>query len=362
MSFLACAQVGHQSQWVDAVTQGMSNDFKETPIFRLPKMLVCNNGDIIIGCEAKTALNSRASFHVISISTDGGKTFHARKSEVPVHEIVYDKQHDRIFSYAGTTFYASDDQGKTWYDFRSKINTRRPEGFDEVSMSPTTGIQLKNGILAIPLRCIQYKRNWAGKKLASIEKEVVFVLYSKDFGMNWYQTAWTEESIIADEVAIVEYSNNQIMLNARGGTEASWNKTNNGRRVFVPSQKSKSDIERWSITKWKTERKSDGKIYDPICNASIIKAKIGEKEVALFCNPDMPGEYWPRKNLCLRVSKDFKEWKKVAQLTPDNYPVLGYTALASYGENLYFIYEDESKGIMFGNLEIYKDTLNKLIN
>lgn len=351
-----------QPQWVTAVAQDMSPDFKNTPAFRLPKMVVCSNGDIVIGCEAKEFANrGRASFHALSISTDGGMTFKAKRSEVPVHELVYDAINDRILSYYGKTFYASDDHGNTWYDYKSVINTRLPQGFDEVSMSPTSGIQLRNGILAIPLRAIKHDRDNNGNKKVSIEKEVVFVLYSKDFGKNWYQSPWTDENIIADEVVIVEYADNQIMLNARGGTEFSWEKTNNGRRVFIPIIKSKSDIDKWEVKGWKREKRSDGQIYDPICHASIIKTKINGKTVALLCNPDMPGEYWPRKNLVIRASKDFKRWKKAVQLTPDGYPVLGYSALASYKDNIYFLYEDESKGIQFCNLNAYKDIINKTI-
>ena len=344
-------------EWVDAVAQGMSHDFRETPVFRLPKMIVCNNGVIVLGCEAKVDVGSRASFHAIAISNDGGKSFIAKKSDVRLHEIVYDRINDRILSYAGTTFFASDDQGRTWYDYRSRINTRLPKGFDEISMSPTAGIQLKNGILAIPMRCIKYNRDSKGNKMESIEREVVFVLYSKDYGKNWDQSPWTDESIIADEVIIVEYANNQIMLNARGGTEFSWEKTNNGRRVFVPEIKSKASIINWRITGWKTEHVSDGVIYDPICNASIVSAKIGWRKVALFCNPDMPGEYWPRKNLCLRASRDFKTWKKIAQITPTDYPVLGYSSLAYFNGNIYFAYEDEKKGIQFCSLNILKERI-----
>lgn len=350
------AQDYNRLRWVTAMAQNMSSDFKETPFFRLPKMVVCNNGDIVIGCEAKaSANNGRALFHAISISTDGGNSFKAGKSSVSLHELVYDRIHDRIFSYAGTTFFASDDHGKTWYDYKSKIFTRLAPGFNEISMSPTTGIQLKNGILAIPMRCIKYNKDEKGNKQSSIEKTVNFVLYSKDYGKTWLQTAYTNEKIIADEVTIIEYADNQIMLNSRGGTEASWVKTNNGRRVFVPSRKSRASIKKWEITKWKTEKKSDGKIYDPICNASIIKTKLGNKNVALFCNPDMPGDYWPRKNLCLRVSRDFKHWKKAVQLTPNDYPVLGYTALGYHDGNVFFAYEDESKGILFCNLNIFND-------
>ena len=225
-------------------------------------------------------------------------------------------------------------------------------------MSPTTGIQLKNGILVVPLRFIRFKRNAKGEKTWQTEKTTDFLLYSKDYGESWQQSPMTERNLIADEVVVVEYMDNQVMMNARGGTEYFWNESNNGRRVFVPTKPSSPSIETWEIEGWKTEKKSDGVIYDPICHASLIKASVGNKNVGLFCNPDMlEGNYWPRERLCLRISYDFTHWKKLVQLTPNSYPVWGYSSMANYHENILFTYEDKEKGILFCNLGNIKEII-----
>lgn len=358
---ILCAQDLNDIKWISVVNQNMSQDFENTPIFRLPVMVCCNNGDIIIGSEAKND-KDEFQFYAISLSNNSGLSFTAKRSEIAMAELVYDKINDRVFSYAINTFYASDDHGKTWYDYKSNLNIVKPDYYDIYCMSPTTGIQLKNGILVVPLRFVRFKRDSNGKKMGRIDKTTVFLLYSKDYGKTWQQTPMTPSDIIADEVAIVEYADNQVMLNARGGTEYFWEKSNNGRRVFVPQKQCKSPMSKWIIDGWKLEKKSDGKINDPICHASILNATIKNKTVGLFCNPDMPeGVYWPRTNMYLRVSRDFKHWQGVMSLTPKDYPLWGYSALASNNNRIYFAYEDKNRGILFCDLEFCKDKILKSI-
>ena len=349
-----------QIKWVEVANMKMSDDFRDTPIFRLPVMLICKNGDIVISAEAKSS-NDQLMFYVMAISKDGGKSFKTKRSQIPMPELVYDQINDRIICFGNKIFYASDNHGETWYDFNSTFQIKIPNGFDFYNMSPTTGIQLKNGILVIPMRFVRLKRDEKGKHLESIEKATNFLLYSKDGGKNWAQSPMTPSDIIADEATIAEYMDNQVMINSRGGTEYFWDATNNGRRVFVPTMKLNSSVKKWKIDGWKLEKESDGKIYDPICHASFIKANISGRKVGLFCNPDMPGQYSPRKNLCLWASRDFKHWIRVAQMTPPDYPVLGYSAMAYRNGKLYFAYEDKNKGILFCNLETYKETIIKRI-
>lgn len=364
LSFIYILEVSSQSwqqiKWVDVVNQKMSDEFQDTPIFRLPVMVICNNGDVVISAEAKSA-NDKLQFYVIAKSTDGGNTFNVRRSCIPLPELVYDQYSDRILCYTNKMFYASDDHGESWYNFNSNIKIDMPEGFDFYNMSPTAGIQLKNGILVLPMRFVRLMRDDNGKCLESISKTTNFLLYSKDGGRNWEQTPMTPISIIADEVTIAEYKDNQVMINSRGGTEYFWDATNNGRRVFVPIKKSKSAIEKWKVDGWRVEPESDGKIYDPICHASFIKAEIGNKKVGLFCNPDMPGKYYPRKNLCLLASRDFKHWKKVMNMTPPDMPILGYSAMAYRDGRLLFAYEDMNRGILLCNLDFSKKEIFKIL-
>lgn len=345
--------------WVAACNQTMSDDFCATPVFRIPVIVVFTNGDVYIGCEGQYS-ESKHAFYVQSVSKDGGKIFKAKKSSIPLSELVYDEKHDRLFSLTTSVCYASDDHGDSWYKY-SYLNLKVKEDFNHNLTSPTTGIQLKNGILVVPMRSVLKKRNADGTTSQELAKTVNFVIYSRDYGKTWEQSPFTPEELIADEVTIVEYKPNQIMLNARGGTEYYWDATANGRRVFVSSKKSKSSVAKWNIACWITEKKSDGKIWDPICNASLAKVSIQGKIIGLFCNPYTPEEYTPRRNLGLIATKDFKHWKQVGILTPKDERVFGYSAIAYRNGHIYFCYEDCKKGILFADITyLEKDILESL--
>ena len=221
-------------EYIDAIAYNMNEDFKGIAFFQAPVMVVCDDekSTIVIGAEAKTE-DGKCPFYACSISTDGGKTFTAsvkyltdgkgnylkdkdgKKKPVPMTELLYDREVNRIISLTASYCYASDDMGETWYllsDFSKQVEV--PEGFTSRSYSPTAGIQLTNGILAAPMRFM--KRSTTENKILA---EVNFVLYSQDHGKTWKRTPYTPLSIMTDEVTIVEYAKNQIMLNARGGSE-----------------------------------------------------------------------------------------------------------------------------------------------
>lgn len=342
---------------------------EDVEFFDLPVMVVCDNPEktIIIGAEAHCKSGVK---WMTAISNDGGKSFksqinylHSQSGElvydkdgkpmvVPITELIYDRINKRVLSLTASFCYASDDYGKTWYRlsyFGHKIE--RPLPFTNTMYCPTTGIQLSNGILVSPMRFFQKDDN-----TNKIIKSVNYVVYSKDYGKTWEQSPVTDEDIICDEALVVEYKKNQLMLNVRGGTEYWMDKTNNGRRVFIADMKSKNCLSGWTIRGWKTESESDGKIYDPICNASILKLPKSIKQGALFANPCIPGEYWPRKNILLRYSKDFIHWDNVSLLTPYGEKVRGYCALGASDCDVYFAYPDAEGRIMFGTItELIKD-------
>lgn len=326
----------------------------------LPVMAVCSNEKqtIIIGVEAHCKSGVK---WVTAISNDDGKTFtpminYLRNQYgeiirniggepiiVPITELLYDKKNERILSLTASFCYASDDFGETWYQMAYFGNSiHRPEQFNHTMYCPTTGIQLSNGVLVAPMRFFQKDEN-SGK----LVKSVNFIIYSKDYGKTWEQSPTTPEDIICDEALVVEYKKNQVMINARGGTEFWMEKTNNGRRVFVPVAKSSNRVNKWKIRSWKIEKVSDGQLYDPICNAAILRLPKEIKKGAVFTNPYIPGEYWPRKNLLLRYTKDYKHWDNLSLLTPYGERLRGYSALAASRDNVYFAYVNNEGQVLF---------------
>ena len=323
------------------------------PVFRIPIHLKTKHGTILVVCNSIFEQKGMKSYSVvIARSVNGGQTFDKRQICKGANlSMIYDEQHDRIFFLHGLNYSVSTDDGRTWSDFMP-MNIEKPKGWEKFYASPTTGIQLKNGTLAAPYILM----NGSGK---GISKNANAVVYSADFGKTWKVTAVTPDTIIANETTIAEYAPNQIMINARGGTEMHWGSPNPGRRVFVPVTPSKNDRKDWHIKEWKLHE-SDKQLIEPICNASFIACKYGKHRFGLFCNPYTTGK--KRKNLMLQVSSDFTHWTKVGLLTPFNRIVYGYCSLNYQDGWLSFVYEDEECGILYADLTSFMDEiLTKMI-
>lgn len=342
---------------------------EEIDHFDAPIMVVCDNDERTIIIGAETYCKSGVKW-MTAISNDGGKSFmphinYLRDRDgniktdkegeyivVPITELLYDRIHDRLLSLTASYCYASDDYGETWYQLSYFGNSiKRPAQYNHTMYSPTTGIQLANGVLVAPMRF--YYKDEANNR---ITQAVNYIVYSSDYGKTWKQTITTPADIISDECLVVEYKKNRVMINSRGGTEYWMEKTNHGRRVFVSDVKSRNCRSKWEIKEWKMESESDGTIYDPICNAAIISLPKSIGKGALFTNPNMPGEYWPRKNLTLKYTSNYKQWDNVSLLTPYAKKVRGYTALGASDEDIYFAYADNQGRILFTSiLSLLKD-------
>ena len=323
-----------------------------SPTFRLPIHIKTKHGTILIAANAiREQKWLEGASTVIARSTNNGKTFEKKYlCKGGNLSMVYDKINDKIFCIRGLTYSVSNDDGKTWSKFK-EMNITKPSHWEKFYVSPNTGIQLTNGVLAIPYILLN------GEK-TSITKSANVVVYSSDYGKNWKITPITPDSIIANENTIVEYAPNQIMINARGGTEIHWNSNNPGRRIFIPIIPSNSELGQWYITGWK-QHESDRKLLEPICNASLIACSFGKYRFGLFCNPYTKEAL--RKNLMLQVSSDFTHWSKVGLLTPYNHHLYGYCSLNYEAEKLSFVFED-THAIIYADLTPYIDEiLTKMI-
>ena len=325
------------------------------PYFRIPTHIVFNNGDILVAAEVRREQEGMTGTSIgLALSEDAGESwrrfdFLETKGSNP--NLTYDKKNDRVILFVGLKYFISSDHGQTW-TAKGSISSLRPDGWEKMYPSPTKGIQLENGILATPFILM----NGSG---TGITENCNIVVFSRDFGETWEATAATPSEIIANETTIAEYESNQIMINARGGTELSWSNSNPGRRVFIPSKESASDIKTWAVSKWVTDV-SDKVLPEPVCNASFISAEVGKHRFGLFCNPR--AKVNPRRNLFLRVSADFHNWTGVGLLTEAEREVYGYCSLCYNGGRLSFVYEDKEYGILFCDLTDYMDeVLTKMI-
>ena len=330
-------------------------DYSGTASYRIPSHIRTKHGTVIVVTELRETLDDPSYAVGVARSTDNGMSFEHQQLNASYPCLLYDKVNDVVYIFSGLSYSKSTDDGKTWTNFTKAAIA--PEGWPIVHVSSNNGIQLTNGILAVP---VIFQTASSG----DIEKNCSAILYSPDFGKSWKWTALTPEDIISNEFTIAEYEQNQIMINSRGGTEKEWNKANPGRRVFVPAKASSSARSSWSVTKWVTDV-SDCTISEPICNASFISADSNGFHFGLFCNAQAEG--YERKNLMLQVSSDFHNWSKFGLLTPFDMPVLGYCSLDYTDGCLSFVYEDTKLGILYADLTKYMDdimqkvVINKLI-
>lgn len=323
------------------------------PLFRIPIHLKTKHGTVLVAANAIYGQEGVGRYSiVIARSTDGGKTFEKQQlCNGSNLSMVYDEQNDRIFFFHGLTYAVSTNDGKTWSEFKS-LGIEKPKGWEKFYASPTVGIQLTNGILAVPYILM----NGSDTKITQNANAVV---YSVDFGKTWSVTTATPDSIIANETTIAEYASNQIMINARGGTEVAWGSNNPGRRVFVSVTSSKRDRKDWKIEGWRLHD-SDKQLIEPICNASFISCIYGKHRFGLFCNPHTKMK--ERKNLMLQVSSDFKHWTKVGLLTPYNRATYGYCSLNYQDGKLSFVFEDKECGILYADLTPFMgEILTKMV-
>jgi hypothetical protein len=309
---------------------------------RIPTMVVFNNGDIFIACEAHGD-NEEILFRLFSLSFDKGNSFETYRSNISVDEFVYDRKNDRLLGITVNTIYCSNDHGKTWSEYTTPT-IKTPDGYESLTTCPTVGVQTQSGILLYPLRAIKWNRD--DKNNLTISDETGFVMYSTDYGLTWYQTPTYPKSFIFDEAVLVEYKKNRIMINARGGTEYYWNKTENGRRVLLGRFKRVGESYHFVKT-WKFDKKTDGKMWDCLCDVSLIKL---DSRNFLYSSPYIPGEYSHRRNLTLFISKDAFRWTPIGILTRQGEIIYGYSSLgADDRDNVYLVYEAKS-GIMFSRI------------
>ena len=325
-------------------------EFGKDAIARIPIHIRTNTGSLIVACEAKIRKNNKTeSFVYLARSEDEGNSWQKQllyKGGNP--NLVYDKVNNRVFALNGFNYYVSDDDGKSWSK-EKPLRIKVPHGWEYCYQAPTTGIQIQNGIMATVYEAFRGHRNM-------ITSNSNFLVYSRDYGNTWETTPTTPESIIANEATLVEFEPDQIMINARGGTEVFWNSPNPGRRIFVPIKKMDNRKEKWNIDSWITHS-SDCKLIEPLCSASFISVVYEGRRYGLFCNPYT--NKFPRKNLMLQISDDYTTWYPIGLLTKQDEEVLGYCSLYFNINRLSFVYEDIDKGIMFSDMSDYMEILMK---
>ena len=402
--------------------------YKDYHQIRIPNILILNDGTILIFGHSPRH---------ISRSTDNGRTFKMIKEvsarNVLGQSVCYDKVNNAIFSVDLKTAKVtrSVDNGMTFSDYgviidknlklqnelERLIEKEANEAEESIGKGgnpqryyhtiyegsgPGLGIQLTNGVLAIPV-CSWVQKikaqladddwvNGGGKVneqgymtvngypyrrdidysdpslFSSTTKSINYILYSKDFGRTWLKSVDTSDDlpdVYVNELSIAEVEENQIMINARGGSEAYRAMTRFGRRVLIPTNSQKGvSKENFTIEGWQLEPVSDGKLWDPLCHAAFARVDYQSRVFWLFCNPFINGqkEYSPRSNLMLQVSADAKHWNKVSLVSPYGQRLDGYSSIYANNNRIGLAYEGLSssdRGIYY--VDLTEDLLERIL-
>lgn len=217
---------------------------------------------------------------------------------------------------------SSDDDGLTWsqpYNITSQVKNPIWHLYFQ---GPGNGIAMQNGTLVFPS---QY---WDESRKPGIPHSSI--IYSTDHGKTWKSGTGAESN--TTESQVVETTPGTLMLNMRDNRGSY-------RSIATTTDMGKT---------WTEHFTSHEALPDPVCMASIIKAKVNikgqRKDVLFFSNV---ATQTSRQNTTLKASLDLGEsWPSVHQLLIDARRTYGYSALTKIDNNtIGLLYE--------GNGELY---------
>ncbi|MGV3686162.1 MAG: exo-alpha-sialidase [Daejeonella sp.] len=326
--------------------------------YRIPGMATTDKGTLISVYDIRYD-NSRdlpANIDVgMNRSTDGGKTWEPMKiimdmggpqenSGIGDPAVLFDPATKRIWvaalwskgnrSIAGSepglapditgqfVLVSSDDDGKTWsrpYSITSQVKDPKWHLYFN---GPGNGIAMENGTLVFPS---QY---WDESKKPGIPHSAI--IYSEDQGKTWKSGIGAKSN--TTESQVVETTPGTLMLNMRD---------NRGKYRSIATTKDLG-------ANWLEHHTSYQALPDPVCMASIIKARVRVKgkmqDVLFFSNM---ASQTTRKDLTIKASLDLGEtWLPANELLLDERLSYGYSALSKI--------DDETIGILYeGEKDLY---------
>lgn len=200
----------------------------------------------------------------------------------------------------------STDDGLTWSSPISITAQVKNPKWHLFFNGPGTGTVMADGTLVFPA---QY---WDENKLPHST-----LIYSIDHGQSWKAGLGAKNN--TTESAVVETKPGQLMLNMRDNA-------GKFRSIAITNDFGQT---------WQAHPTSGNTLTDPVCMASLIRAKAKVKgkvrDVLFFSNVNSAVS---RKNLTLRASLDLGQtWSEQTQLLVDERESYGYSALTMIDEN-----------------------------
>jgi sialidase-1 len=331
---------GHFSKRMGLALRMAEQDKVHT--YRIPGIIKTDKGSLIAVYDNRYDRTGDLPGNIdvgMSRSTDGGKSWSPMKVIMdmgPPHEnngvgdpsILFDPVTNKIWvsalwskgnrSIAGSgpgltpdetgqfAMVSSSDDGLTWtqpYSITSQV--KKPE-WNIFFPGPGNGIAMQNGKIVFPA---QY---WDAQRMPHST-----LVYSDDHGATWKTGTGAKSN--TTEAQVVETTPGTLMLNMRdnrGSYRSVATTTNMG-------------------TSWIEHHTSYKALPDPVCQASIIKAKVNvkgvQRDVLFFSNV---ASSTARLNMTIKASLDYGEtWLPLNQLLIDERRTYGYSALTQIDDN-----------------------------
>lgn len=323
--------------------------------YRIPGMITTNKGTLITVYDVryKNSVDLPGNIDVgMSRSTDGGQTWEPMKIIMDMGEphdnngvgdpsILFDPVTKKLWvaalwskgnrSIAGSkpglspdttgqfVLVSSDDDGVTWSKPYSITEQVKNPAWHLYFNGPGNGIAMQNGTLVFPS---QY---WdETTKPSSVGIPHSSIIYSNDHGKTWKSGTGAKSN--TTEAQVVETTPGTLMLNMRD---------NRGRYRSVATTTDMGQT-------WTEHATSYEALIDPVCQASIIKARVNVKgqmrDVLFFSNVNSDRA---RINTTVKASLDMGEtWLPANELLIDARGSWGYSVLSKIDDhNLGLFYE-----------------------
>ena len=326
-------------------------------LYRIPGIVVTAKGTVLAYCEARKHTGNDWDEIDIMLrrSTDGGKTWEARRKLVTLKEkvaknpvaikqklgkegevtinnpvAIADRKEGVVHflycvEYARCFYMRSDDDGKTFgkpVEITAALEKfRRDYDWKAMATGPGHGIQLKSGRLLVPV--------WlsTGEGGGAHRPSCMSVIYSDDGGKTWQRgdiVATDPKPKNPNETTAIQLHDGSVLLNIRHESE--------------PRQRAVS-ISADGATKWSALR-FEKALPDPVCFGSLVRLAeqpAYRKNRILFSNPDNAVDR-QRKNVTVKLSYDEGESWPVSRSIEAG--VSGYSDLAVAPDGtIYCFYE-----------------------
>lgn len=224
----------------------------------------------------------------------------------------------------------STDDGKSWSAPINLTRLCKKEEWWLWAPAPGNGITLSDGTLVFPTQ----GRDEKGRSFSNIT-------YSTDGGNTWKTSNPAYSG--TTECAVVQLTDNRLMLNMRSGRNKGRLGADNGRAIAVTDDLGDS---------WTEHPSSFNALPEPVCMASLyMHTDSTGKSMLLFSNPNSK-EF--RHNMTLKISHDDgNTWPEDQQILLDEGRSRGYSCLTTVDDrHIGILYESSQADMVFQRIDV----------